>query len=189
MTCTPKAGQKLKRQDLQEDGTFVLRDPDLGTCLGAVDGSGHGGKELALVECGQDTRWDEPSGREQVRHVASGLCLDGGKGENNERVRLFPCHRKTTQQSQRFTVIDAPGWVQWKMMWGDNGRKRWFPKCLDRQPVRPVSLALSSCAKTERLGWRWEKRNPHKPLEWETWEKVEKPDPGALPLGGPFEPP
>lgn len=177
--CAPKAGQVLRREDVRGDGTFLLRDRDAGTCLAASsDGV------IGLGACDSHQRWRELVDREQVQHVKTGLCIDGG---DDKRPVLYACHQPRAMQKQRFEIVDTPGWVRMKPMWGDNGRRRWFEKCLDWKLVKPTDLSLKDCAAARHLGLHWERWNAFVPLERKLWEQAEKPT-GPV-LGGDAEPP
>lgn len=180
-TCTPKKGQRLQRHMSSDDGSFMLKDADGGGCLGYL-----GGSELALTPCDDKQRWRELIEKEQVQHVASKLCIDSGA---NEHPVLYPCHQPRVFQKQRFQIVDEPGWVQLKPSWGDNGRRRWFEKCLDHMPQVPVEVTIQRCPPTRKRGTRWERLHTHAPLERRLWEKAAKPPPGAPVLGGEAAPP
>mmetsp|Transcript_55114 Transcript_55114/g.178541 ORF Transcript_55114/g.178541 Transcript_55114/m.178541 type:complete len:261 (+) Transcript_55114:2110-2892(+) len=181
-TCVPKPGQRLRRDKLDQDGTFLLRDADNGGCL-----INNGRDELAIGECSADQRWRELVQSEQVQHVSTGNCIDSGAGES--RPILYACHKPRTSRKQKFKLVDTPGWIQMEGTWGDNGRKRWFEKCLDHMPAEPISVTVQKCQRTEKQGTRWEKLHAEQPLERRLWEQAEKPPPGALPLGGSAAPP
>lgn len=181
-TCTPKPGQRLQKFSETEDGTFLFRDADTGGCL-----IKKGSDQLAMGDCGEDQRWREHSNTEQVQHVDSGLCIDAGA--NEQSPVLYPCHKPRASRKQRFKLVDEPGWIQLQGTWGDNGRKRWFDKCLDHKPEEPVDLTIQRCQVSRKTGTSWEKLHAHTPLERRLWDQAEKPPPGTPPLGGDPAPP
>jgi len=180
-TCAPRRGQRLRRGDLDTDGTFLLRADGADKCLGT--GSGSSGvleRMLRLTRCRNDQRWRELKGRNQVQHVASLLCIDAG---NEVMPILYPCHEPTALRKQRFHVIDDPGWVQLQKGWEDNGRKRYFEQCLDHAPEADVEVIVEHCAEAEGKGVRWRRVGAHQPPEWQMWQKASTLPPGAQLLG------
>lgn len=174
--CADKRGQRLKKEPEAADGTFEIRDLDENTCL-----SGLSGDVLGLTPCGSThQRWRIVKG-EQLQHVGSGNCLDSA---TNDRPILYPCHRPTVQRPQKFHILEELNWIQNPPAWGDNGRKRWFEKCLDRLPVPQMDLALRTCDSAAKEGVRWEKLNAFLPLERKLWDQAEKPPAETPPLGG-----
>jgi len=185
-TCAAKEGQRLRREAAaSESGTFIIRDVDKNgsekQCLGLLPGTS---QSLGLVVCNEALhRWRVMPDR--LQHVASSMCVHAGN-DIDKPALLYPCQ---AQFSQHFEVVDKPGWVRRKGSWGDNGRKRVFQKCLDRAPVKDVSVTVQPCASTRHRGVRWEKINPRVPIERALWEKEPKPAQGSIPLGGDTAPP
>mmetsp|Transcript_166364 Transcript_166364/g.534379 ORF Transcript_166364/g.534379 Transcript_166364/m.534379 type:complete len:928 (+) Transcript_166364:123-2906(+) len=182
-TCTSKVGQRFKRHQEDASGAFLLRDEDTGKCLGAILG---GGMEhpLSLGECHDRQRWRELADRGQVQHTSSKLCVDAG---NEVTPIIYPCHEPKGGRKQRFRVVEAG--LQLMSGWEDNGRKRYFEKCLDHSPEPPIEVAIESCSSAEGRGVRWSKVNPQVPLERKLWDKAPTAPPGSVGLGGPAEPP
>merc|ERR1740121_151473 len=176
-TCTPKPGQRLQRHDENGNGHFLLKDPDHQVCL-----IKKGKDQLAMGICGEDQRWMAHTSTEQVQHVASGLCIDAGAREKSPV--LYPCHKPTASRKQRFSFVEEPGWIKFAGTWGDNGRKRWFEKCLDHLPEEPVGITVQRCQTARKSGTHWEKLHAHAPLERRLWERAAKIPPGTPPLGG-----
>lgn len=75
VTCAPKPGQRLKREEIDSQGTFLLKDQDDGRCLSALSGN-----VLGLSECTAKQRWRvlAANGFHQVQHCESKLCIDAG---------------------------------------------------------------------------------------------------------------
>merc|ERR1719237_803217 len=63
-TCASKPGQRIRKEDTDSQGTFLLRDRDAGTCLARLHGDA-----LGLAACGDAQRWRELKGSLQVQHV------------------------------------------------------------------------------------------------------------------------
>lgn len=187
--CADKPGQRFSKEDIKVDGSFILRDEASGDCLG--DGlikSANGGLEkgLRLGPCIKRHRWKELLDTEQVQHVGTGFCLDA----NNEATPiLYPCHKPRAQRKQRFQVKGELNWLQLKRGWEDNGRKKFFERCIDSAPKPPVLVHIVECDDALSKGVKWQRLDPHESLEMKLWRKAQKPPPGALPLGGDKQPP
>ncbi|CAK9087007.1 Polypeptide N-acetylgalactosaminyltransferase 12 (Polypeptide GalNAc transferase 12) (GalNAc-T12) (pp-GaNTase 12) (Protein-UDP acetylgalactosaminyltransferase 12) (UDP-GalNAc:polypeptide N-acetylgalactosaminyltransferase 12) [Durusdinium trenchii] len=183
VTCAPKPGQRLKREEIDSQGTFLLKDQDDGRCLSALSGN-----VLGLSECTAKQRWRvlAANGFHQVQHCESKLCIDAG---SEQKPILYPCHTGRVNQPQKFTVVDEPGWIQNPLTWGDNGRRRSFESCLDRLPTQHQSVAVQECSEVRQAGVQWERLNVFVPLERRLWEKAAKPPPGTPILGGDMAPP
>lgn len=181
MTCVAKKGQRLQRHAETGDGTFLLRDADSGDCLGA---SAPGSGALGIVPCEPKQRWRELKEREQVQHVHSEWCLDAG---DEVTPIAYPCHEPKAQRKQRFELV--AGWVRTKPGWEDNGRVRFFERCLDYAPKSSPEIFVEDCSQTKAQGIRWSQVNVHDPEELTLWKRAIKPLPGAPVLGGSAEPP
>merc|ERR1712032_188185 len=179
-TCTPKAGQLLKRHDVR-DGTFLLRSPDSLQCLIAEVSR----RQLRMGPCDEQQRWRSLEDRQQVQHAQSGQCIDA---HNEATPLLYPCH-ESTGRKQRIRIVDDPGWVQFQGGWEDNGRRRWFEKCLDFQPQDDIPVSLQPCDTAKRRNVRWTRIGIRTPPETEIWRTAEKPPPDYPVLGGDAEPP
>lgn len=181
VTCAPKPGQRLKKEDVSDDG-FLLRDQDDGRCLSALSGN-----VIGLSECTTQQRWRlrNQGGYTQVEHIASKTCIDAADGH----PILYPCHTGRVNQPQKFTFIDDPGWIQNPLTWGDNGRRRTFETCLDRLAVQSQSVAVLDCNEVRDSGVEWERLNAFVPLERRLWNEAAKPPPGTPILGGDMAPP
>lgn len=179
--CVPKTGQRFRKDSLSSDGTFLLRDADAGGCLAQ---SSTVARDLAIGACEDAQRWRVKA--DQIQHVKSEFCVDAGG--NRELPTLYQCHRHASI-SQRFSLVDEPGWVQLTSNWGDNGRKRWFEKCLDYKPEVPLDVTIQRCGPTRKRGTSWERLHAHVPLERKLWDEADKPLPGDTPLGGEAAPP
>eukprot|EP00434_Breviolum_minutum_P001616 symbB.v1.2.001426.t1/scaffold34.1/size402451/7 len=182
VTCAPKPGQRLKREDVDSRDTFFLKDQDDGRCLSALSGN-----VLGLSECTHQQRWRIKSTAQgpgppvtQIQHEASKLCIDAG-GEH--KPILYPCHTGRVNQPQKFAYLEDPGWIQSPLTWGDNGRRRTFELCLDRLPVPMENVAIQDCQKTRAMGVEWERLNAFVPLERRLWEESAKPPQGTPILG------
>ncbi|CAK9009238.1 unnamed protein product [Durusdinium trenchii] len=180
--CAEKIGQRLARHDVHADGTFLLRDADVGKCLAARRGV-ELETPLKLSSCNDDQRFRELKSRQQVQHVSTGFCFDAGNGP----PILYPCHQPKAQRKQRFQITDS-GRVQMMRGWDDNGRKRFFERCLDHQPQPPARARLKNCAEVPSAV-RWRRINMQVPLEWKLWQEHQPHTGGAMPLGGDMAPP
>ena len=156
--CANKPGQRLQRQDVRPDGTFWLRDPDAGKCLAARKVPSLE-TPLVLEPCTDRQRFRELRERNQVQHVLTGYCIDAG----NDAPILYPCHEPKALRKQRFQVKDTPGWLQLMRGWEDNGRKRFFERCLDRQPQPPMRVLLGKCSEAEAKAVKWRRINFREP--------------------------
>lgn len=181
-SCTSKLGQRFRRHMEEKDGTFLLRDEDTGKCLGALV-SGGMEQPLMLGEC-QGHRWRELEDQGQVQHVGSKLCVDAG---DEVTPIVYPCHEPTAGRKQKFRVVAAG--LQLQSGWEDNGRKRYFEKCLDHTPEPPIEVNMANCDTATRQGVRWTKINPRVPIERRLWDKASTKPPRSVVLGGGAEPP
>jgi len=84
---------------------------------------------------------------------------------------LYQCHVSKTHQSQKIEILEDPGWVRFKAHWGDNGRLRWFEKCLDFAQVPAMNLSVQDCSFTRKHGYQWTRIGVFKPTETELWER------------------
>jgi len=189
-TCAPKVGQRLLRHDARlDDSGFLIKDLDTDLCVGIPKPEIVGGP-VTLVQCAGDQRWVEMRDRQQLKHVGVGYCLDGGKDEN---VIAYPCHEPTAMRTQKFEIVDlnGSGWVRIKGGWEDNGRVRFFERCLDYDPLPSDTVRVEDCAIAELRKVRWERVGSRVPLEWSLWQqaKASLPPPGEPPLGGSADPP
>merc|ERR1711865_1202072 len=173
-------GQRFQKQD-ERGGTYLLKDADSGDCLGAnAPGSG----ALGLVPCSEKERWTQLIDREQVQHVLSKWCLDAG--DENTPI-AYPCHEPKAQRKQRWEFVN--GWVRTKPGWEDNGRVRFFERCLDYAPLPGPEMFIEDCQQAKSKGIRFTRIGEHDPEEQTLWKNARKLPPGALPLGGSAEPP
>lgn len=187
VTCAPKEGQVFLREQKRGDGSFTLRDRRSQQCLGEHNvRSGHGTR-LGMVACDKTQFWKELEATHQIQHIGSGLCLDSGSSPN--QIGLYACHKRNAGKSQMFEYVSEPGWLRHIGTWGDNGRKRWFEKCLDYKAITPLGLSVQECARTRTRGIRWEKHNEHIPTERRIWNAADKPPVGHDILGGDMLPP
>merc|ERR1711924_131308 len=155
----------LKRDDIRPDGTFLLRDRDIDKCLGpAPDDADH---FLGMVPCEDRQRWRWMQQRQQVQHVATSMCIDAN---DNDRPLLYPCHEPRAEEKQQFRIVDAPGWVQLKGSWSDNGRKRVFERCLDHRPEKDMEISVQKCEGTEARGISFSRIGVRSSREYELWQ-------------------
>eukprot|EP00439_Symbiodinium_sp_Y106_P076391 s2490_g15.t1 len=101
--CVDKVGQRLQKEDMKPDGTFLLKDVDAGRCLAdrkvlSLE------TPLILAPCNDRQRFRELKERNQVQHVSTGYCVDAG----NDAPILYPCHEPKALRKQRFEVKDTP---------------------------------------------------------------------------------
>ena len=165
--CVDKVGQRLQKEDMKPDGTFLLKDVDAGRCLAdrkvlSLE------TPLILAPCNDRQRFRELKERNQVQHVSTGYCVDAG----NDAPILYPCHEPKALRKQRFEVKDTPGWLQLMRGWEDNGRKRFFERCFDRQPQPPTRVVLRKCEEVEAKGVKWRRINFQE--LWPTQLKTER---------------
>eukprot|EP00933_Yihiella_yeosuensis_P025582 TRINITY_DN19830_c0_g1_i2.p1 TRINITY_DN19830_c0_g1~~TRINITY_DN19830_c0_g1_i2.p1 ORF type:complete len:323 (-),score=55.92 TRINITY_DN19830_c0_g1_i2:180-1148(-) len=183
--CADKRGQRFRRHDAKVDGTFLLRDADSLKCLAASEAApGTLERLMRLSPCHASHRFRWLKDRGQVQHVATEFCMDAG----NEVPILYPCHVPKAMRKQRFEV-DSAGWVQLARGWEDNGRKKFFERCLDYLPVAPLKATLQSCEDAKRKSLRWKRINTFEPPEHVMWRNAKKRPSDALPLGGDMAPP
>ena len=156
--CVSKIGQLLQKQEVKPDGTFLLKDVDAGKCLAARKVPSLE-TPLVLAPCNDQQRFRELRDRNQVQHVSTGYCLDAG----NDAPILYPCHEPKALRKQRFEVKDSPGWLQLMRGWEDNGRKRFFERCLERQPQPPTRVLLHKCSEVDAQGVKWRRINSREP--------------------------
>eukprot|EP00747_Dinoflagellata_sp_TGD_P021649 gnl/TRDRNA2_/TRDRNA2_128618_c3_seq1.p1 gnl/TRDRNA2_/TRDRNA2_128618_c3~~gnl/TRDRNA2_/TRDRNA2_128618_c3_seq1.p1 ORF type:complete len:526 (+),score=58.50 gnl/TRDRNA2_/TRDRNA2_128618_c3_seq1:1-1578(+) len=184
-SCSGKYGQNIKRESIHDSSDlFILRDADTGKCLGD-GGAPPGGieKPLRLGPCSDSQHWRELHGKDQIQHVGTKLCIDAG---NEVNPILYACHKPKAQRKQRFYVAaaDPHGSVRMYPGWEDNGRKRYFEKCLDHSPQPAMEVAVISCQDANAAGIHWTKLGAFVPPETKLWEKASKPAPGSPRLGG-----
>ncbi|CAE8587115.1 unnamed protein product [Polarella glacialis] len=187
-TCASKPGQRVKQISGGIDGTVMLKDIDDGRCLVALSGS-----VLGLGSCGPANRWRVmrgPDGSCQIEHVTSNTCIDSANAGPGGRPILYSCHpRSGVGQTQKFDHVTNQSWIRTPGSWGDNGRQRMFPLCLDRLPVASRSITIQDCGETTKLGVRWERIHEFVPLETKLWNDAEKPLASDGVLGGDMAPP
>eukprot|EP00928_Gymnodinium_smaydae_P034707 TRINITY_DN24534_c0_g5_i1.p1 TRINITY_DN24534_c0_g5~~TRINITY_DN24534_c0_g5_i1.p1 ORF type:complete len:1060 (-),score=203.22 TRINITY_DN24534_c0_g5_i1:130-3252(-) len=183
-TCSAKNGQLFNVEAAGADGSkavFRLVDAASKRCLGAAASVPNKLEvSLQLEDCGAASLWKELKDTEQVQHVSSNLCLDGG---DHEKPILYPCHAPKAAPTQRWKVMEKPGWVLQKGSWGDNGRKRYFERCLDSMPSPPLPAGLRDCKDVAAAGVEWERIGAFVPRERKFWEEAKKPSPHDRPLG------
>lgn len=173
-TCVPKDGQRYLKKEARDDGSCLLSSFDGQGCLAVEDG-----KKLVLGECIEEQRWKFPIGNlTELRHVRSNLCLDT-PGRIRETVGLRRCRPQVHSWDQAFSFVEGPGWIRIESRWGDNGRIRWFEKCIDFKPVEPIPVEIGSCSAKEE----WERLHPSVPPERAIWDHAEKPSTNDPPLG------
>lgn len=179
-TCSDKRGQRFRRSDTSDDSTFLLRDADSDRCLGlpAKDGHNYQARNLVVTQCDTAVRWKEDSGN-LLLTVNEGWCLDAT--QNYDRPTLMSCYGGRTQ---KWKVDDAKGWVKVLHAWEDNGRRRYYERCIDYEPVDPVDVSVQSCTTTLAKGVRWTRLHPRESREHALWRQAAKPKPGDPVLGG-----
>merc|ERR1712224_147549 len=97
-SCAPKLGQRLTRDDIRTDGTFIFHDKEVGKCLGSESIT----RKLAMVQCNDEQRWRWLKDREQVQHVVLGWCLDAA---DEESPILYPCLSRKLFESKCSTSL------------------------------------------------------------------------------------
>lgn len=168
-TCSQKLGQRFAKHEVNGD-TFMLRDSDSGKCLGTAREDGQAqSSTMLLVPCDEKQRWQVHSSGVQLQHVQSQLCLDEGA---QAAPLLYACHTGHISRTQRFEVVDGLG-VRIQRSWDDNGRKRFFERCVDVVPEPDVQLNLMNCNRVRSQGTRWSKINIKQPKEYEVWKKAD----------------
>jgi len=184
-TCAPTPGQRLDRHDAHS-GTFLLRNPDSLQCLR----SEVPGAPLQMGPCDEHQRWRALEDRKQVLHVHSEQCI---AARTQAKPSLTRCTSAPTDHRagryEHVLIVDDPGWIQMQGGWADNGRVRWFEKCIDFQPQSDIQVSLQQCDKTKARNVRWTRIGVRTPPETEIWRNAEKPPPGTPVLGGDAQPP
>eukprot|EP00747_Dinoflagellata_sp_TGD_P026889 gnl/TRDRNA2_/TRDRNA2_132250_c0_seq1.p1 gnl/TRDRNA2_/TRDRNA2_132250_c0~~gnl/TRDRNA2_/TRDRNA2_132250_c0_seq1.p1 ORF type:complete len:581 (+),score=89.77 gnl/TRDRNA2_/TRDRNA2_132250_c0_seq1:3-1745(+) len=172
--CATKPGQRFRKEQVDASGSFLLKDYASEQCLinGGPMADGAAEQVLRLGPCSNDQRWMDLVDREQVQHVASQTCLDAG---GPHAPILYPCHQPRAQRTQRWEIAEEAGWIRTKPGWEDNGRRRFFERCLDYAPMPPVGVVVQSCEATKKRGTRWTKQSVRVPIETELWNKASKP--------------
>lgn len=179
-TCSDKNGQRLRKHNV-DGGSFALRDEDTKQCLG--DDGRTDRTTLHLVDCGSAHRFKEGPHPQTFNLVGTNKCLDAN---DYDVPHLRPCRGGRTQ---RFEVDEKLGWVRVRHSWEDNGRRRFYERCLDSLAVAPLVVSVQPCDATAAGGIRWKRVNSRVPIETMIWNKAPKPLPDAPMLGGDAEPP
>lgn len=178
-TCSGKEGQRIRKHDVRQGDSFVLRDEDTKECVG----SGTFSKQtLRMVTCDKAHRFKE-GGRHSFRVPDLDQCLDA---DDYEHPQMRHCSGSHTQ---RFEADEKSGWVKVIHSWEDNGRRRYYERCLDSKPEHPIVVSIQPCDSTVQQGVRWTRINSREPIETTLWNKAAKPSPDAVVLGGDAEPP
>lgn len=170
-TCADKSGQRFVRRHLEKE-YFVLQDVDVGQCLSASPPS----FDLHLGSCddAEAATWSWLKDRQQVQHVASQFCLDAG---DEIKAIIYPCHEPVAQQKQRFTLAEANASLGWVMLmdgWADNGRKRYFERCLDSRPEPSMEIGPKPCSAAKAAGYYWTEVAAFVPTERKIWTDFER---------------
>merc|ERR1712216_433372 len=98
-------------------------------------------------------------------------CLDAG---DEVTPIVYPCHEPKAQRKQRFETKGGD-WVRTKPGWEDNGRVRFFERCLDYAPKPGADIFLDNCEGTKAQGIRWTRIGIHEPEEMTLWKNAAKP--------------
>lgn len=181
-SCAAKAGQMLTKKDVDGEGSFLLWDKEIDKCLGIARRGAALETPIKMGPCSPSQRWrvlQEP--KSQVQHLSSGFCLDAG---DEVRAILYPCHQPVGQRKQRFEVVDQLdgnnagfSWVRLKKGWDDNGRKRYFDRCLDYKPEPLKSLEVRAC---DSQAIRFERTFFKTPIEHDLLERAREKHYGEL---------
>lgn len=176
-TCASKPGQKLQRGPPRQDGTFFLLTVDGSRCLRQGDF-----QKTAMGACDDGALWRVLTGKDQVQHVTTGWCME--EDPETAGLRIAPCHTpRALNRYQMYEILDKQQWVKRKQEWGDNGRRRWFEKCVDFEPTPSIDVSVQRCAAVHGRGVRWERYQAHPPMERSLWDRAVKPAPGEPELG------
>jgi hypothetical protein len=186
--CADKKGQHIRKYDVKEsDGTFMLRDEDTKQCLGFphfVEMQ----HLLGYTNCEDgEHRWKEDPRTHAFKFLRKDEndhldCLDA-----NDYVfpKLMRCNGGRTQRWK----ADDHGWLKLRHSVEDNGRRRFFERCIDSEPEEHTIVSVQPCDVTKFRGVRWTRINSRTPPETEEWNKAPKPSPDDPVLGGDAEPP
>eukprot|EP00913_Durusdinium_trenchii_P017524 g16465.t1 len=100
VTCAPKPGQRLKREEIDSQGTFLLKDQDDGRCLSALSGN-----VLGLSECTAKQRWRvlAANGFHQPGWIQNPLTW----GDNGRRRSFESCLDRLPTQHQSVAVQEC----------------------------------------------------------------------------------
>jgi glycosyltransferase involved in cell wall biosynthesis len=177
-TCASKKGQRIRKHDAVQGGSFALRDEDTGRCLIKV------GDGLSLGACSSATRFQEDGWQKSLRVEGNDECLDAGY--EYKRPTFTRCN---AQRTQRWKVDEQAGWIKVLHGWEDNGRRRFWERCLDSEPAEQVPVSVQPCQAVAERGVRWRRINSRVPPEAELWNKAKKPSADDPVLGGDAEPP
>jgi hypothetical protein len=187
--CNNKKGQRLRKHDVNADGTFLIKDEDTKLCIGFPHfvESGH---FLAFSDCADSNhRWKEnPKTHGQLEYLRH--------DENNQRVcldandytfpKLMKCHGGKTQH---WKVDEEHGWLKLRHAVEDNGRRRFFERCIDSDPDEHIVVSVQPCDIARQRKVRWSRINSRIPPETVAWNKAPKPSPNDPVLGGDAAPP
>merc|ERR1719231_336810 len=169
-TCSEKEGQRFRKFEVWDDQSFLLRDEDAKQCL-ASNGLQQQ-QSLTLGDCGAALRFVEDPRKHHIKSQEMGTCLDASDYKIPE---LRHCYGTRTQ---KFKADEKNGWVKVLHAWEDNGRKRYYERCLDSKPAKLKTLSVHPCDAAVDRGVRWKRINTREPIEARIWSKTVKPGPG-----------
>jgi len=173
-TCVSKVGQRFEQYDAHKDGTFLLRDRDSGLCLGRVPGA-EVTVAVSMVNCGERQRWKFDSG-ENLLHVETSMCMLLSNGSDDPF--FGNCH-SFYGIPLRWEIVESIGWIRRKQEWADNGRLRWFERCLDYRPAVPLDVGLLKCDAARASNVSWERVGVFVPLERKLWQRGQRNQTGS----------
>lgn len=186
-TCTDKKGQRLRKHDLKEDGTFLIQDEDTKLCL-APPKFTEAHHLLDMIDCTDgDHRWKEDPRTHTFHFLRKDehnheLCLDASDYTHPVLTR---CNGGKTQRWK----ADEHGWLKIRHHVEDNGRRRYFERCIDSAPEEHVTVAVQPCDVARARKISWTRINSRTPPETIAWNQAPKPSPDDPVLGGDAEPP
>jgi len=166
-----KFGQGFSKLDVKADGTSLLQDEELGTCLKPQKQGGQ--TVLVSAECPSNQhdpewRWHHDPVGGQLRNAALDMCVDAN---DFHTLIIYPCYAPGQNLKQRY-LLRSNGWLEMPRSWADNGRLRYPAQCLDSQPIAPLGLTVEDCREAQKSGVSWERAWPEVPLETQLWRKA-----------------
>merc|ERR1711988_1536882 len=106
-----------------------------------------------------------------LKLIGAGTCLDAG---DYHTPSFQGCRGGRTQ---RWKADEKAGWVKVLHAWEDNGRRRYFERCLDSKLASTVIISVQPCATAVERGVRWTRISSREPVEARLWRKAVKPSP------------
>merc|ERR1711907_253222 len=119
-------------------------------------------QDVVVGPCDSEHRFEEVGhkpGHNGLKLKGTNLCLDAN---DYNKATFSSCHYG---QTQKWKVDESNIWVKVRHAWGDNGRQRFFERCLDSKPEAPVVVSVQPCEATHERGVSWTRINSREPPE------------------------